>query len=135
MGSSSLILLDTHVWIRWLLPNEPLPASLVTQIEEAEQVAISSISCWEATMLAKRQRITLPLPLQEWLIEATQGSNIEVLPITCEIAQLSGDLPEHHKDPADRIIIATSILHNAQLMSLDSYFPNYTELSGRLITH
>lgn len=129
-----MILLDTHIWIRWLLPTDPLPPSLVEQIEKADSVVISSISCWEATMLEKRQRIVLPLPIKEWLEEATQGSNVEVLPINCEISQLSGELPEHHKDPADRIIIATSIIHDIQLISLDGYFPNYQEISGRLIT-
>lgn len=129
-----MILLDTHIWIRWLLPTTPLPSSLIDLIEQADNVAISSISCWEATMLEKRQRIVLPLPVSEWLEEATQGSNVEVLPITCAISQLSGELPEHHKDPADRIIIATSIIHDLQLISLDGYFPDYQEISGRLIT-
>jgi PIN domain nuclease of toxin-antitoxin system len=129
-----MILLDTHIWIRWLLPTDPLPPTLIEQIEQADAVCISSISCWEATMLEKKQRIVLPLPIKDWLEEATQGSNVDVLPITCDISQLSGTLPEHHKDPADRIIIATSIIHDLQLMSLDGYFPDYQELSGRLIT-
>jgi len=42
-------------------------------------------------------------------------------------------LPPHHRDPHDRLIIATALLENAQLMSLDAQFPAYQELAGRLI--
>ena len=54
--------------------------------------------------------------------------------ITSEIAYLSARLTEHHKDPADRMIIATAILNDAQLISFDGVFPLYSELKGRLIT-
>ena len=42
--------------------------------------------------------------------------------------------PEHHKDPQDRLIIATALVHQANLISFDGYFPNDQELKGRLIT-
>jgi len=129
-----MILLDTHIWIRWLLPSQPLPTSLVRQIEQTETIMVSAISCWEVVMLEKQQRIKLPLPIKQWLQEATTGSEINVLPITCDISCLAGTLPEHHKYPADRIIIATALCHNLKLMSLDSIFPNYQELIGKLIT-
>ncbi len=128
-----MILLDTHIWLRWLLPTEPLPISLVEQIEQVETVTVSAISCWEIVMLEKKQRIKLPLPVEQWLKEATTGSKVKVLSITCDISCLAGTLPEHHKDPADRIIIATAICHNLKLMSLDSVFPAYQELAERLI--
>jgi PIN domain nuclease of toxin-antitoxin system len=43
------------------------------------------------------------------------------------------DLPEHHSDPQDRIIMATALAHDAKLMSSDSKFPIYAELAGRLL--
>ena len=129
-----MILLDTHIWLRWLLQTEPLPIRLVEQIEQADIVTVSAISCWEVVMLERKQRIKLPLPVEQWLKEATTGSGVEVLPITCDISCLAGTLPEHHKDPADRIIIATALCHNLKLMSLDSIFPDYQELAERLIT-
>ena len=100
------------------LLTDPLPIRLLEQIEQAERVAVSAISCWERVMLVQKQRIEIPLPVEQWLKEATTGSKVEVLPITCEIARLAGTLPEHHKDPADRIIIATAVCHNLKLMSL-----------------
>jgi PIN domain nuclease of toxin-antitoxin system len=47
---------------------------------------------------------------------------------------LSGQLPEHHKDPLDRIIIATTLLHSAELISVDGKFPLYEELKNCLIS-
>jgi len=58
---------------------------------------------------------------------------LQYLPITCGISRLAGRLPEHHKDPADRIIIATALCHNLKLMSLDNIFPAYQEIAERLI--
>jgi PIN domain nuclease of toxin-antitoxin system len=46
-----LILLDTHIWVRWLVPVHPLPAAVVGRIEDADRVAVSAISCWEVGML------------------------------------------------------------------------------------
>ena len=126
------MLLDTHIWIRWLLPTDPLSKNILKIIEEEKIIQISAISCWEVTLLSLRNRIKLPIPIDEWLFEATTGSDIQVLPITCQISQLAGSLPEHHKDPADRIIIATAITHNINLISLDQIFPSYTELDGYL---
>lgn len=80
-----------------------------------------------------KQRIKLPLPVEQWLKEATTASGVDVLPITCDISYLAGTLPTHHKDPADRIIIATALCHNLKLMSLDSIFPAYQEIAKQLI--
>lgn len=58
---------------------------------------------------------------------------MECIDVTCRIAEVSVGLPDHHKDPADRIIIATTLVHDARLASLDQTFPDYPELPGRLI--
>ena len=131
-----MILLDTHIWVRWLEPADPLPGSLTARIEDADRVGVSAISCWEVTMLAARGRISLPLPLSEWIDEATWGSGVEIVPIHCETARMAAALPQHHRDPADRLIIATAHLLDAMLISLDGRFPDYfsaAQGSGRLI--
>lgn len=131
-----MILLDTHVWVRWLVPVDALPAPLVRRIEGAERVAVSAISCWELGMLVARQRLALPLCVPDWVAEATIGSGVEVIPLDCEVARLAADLPQHHRDPADRLIIATALRMDLTLISLDTRFPLYfqaAQTSGRLI--
>jgi len=53
-------------------------------------------------------------------------------PLFSQVA-LVEDLPEHHRDPQDRLIIATAIACAAGLRSADSQFPKYTELAGKLL--
>jgi PIN domain nuclease of toxin-antitoxin system len=84
-------------------------------------------------MLNRRQRIELPLAAKEWLEKALEPAGILCLPVTCEIGVLAAALPDHHRDPADRIIIATTLAHDAKLLSLDSAFPLYAQLNDRLI--
>ncbi len=129
-----MILMDTHIWLRWLLPDEPLSENLIKLIETTEYLAVSSISCWEIVLLEKLHRIELPLPVDEWLKEALIGSAVTALPVTAKIASLAGLLPYHHKDPADRFIIATAIHHDMKVVSFDGIFPSYIELNDLLIT-
>lgn len=54
------------------------------------------------------------------------------IPVTPQIAVTAVALPEHHKDPQDRIIIATALQYQARLMSFDQQFPKYRESDGLL---
>ena len=60
-------------------------------------------------------------------------SGIELLSMTAEIATRAVSLSPIHKDPFDRIIIASALEHNAQLASVDGNFPLYTELKLNLM--
>lgn len=129
-----MILLDTHIWVRWIDPQQkPLTPNLIAFIETVDQVAVSAISCWEVAWLVRRGRLQLTLSLQDWIDNALQGSGIDCIAVDHSIAMCSASLPEHHRDPADRLIIATAITLNTQLLSLDSAFPVYSELAGKLI--
>ena len=128
-----MIVLDTHIWLRWLLPSDPLPTSLVEIIEAEDKVAVSSISCWEVTLLSVKGRIDLGMAHTDRIKEALDNSGVVSLPVNCEIAEKSASLPEHHKDPADRMIIATAMVHTAKLASLDRVFPYYQEIKNYLL--
>jgi PIN domain nuclease of toxin-antitoxin system len=83
--------------------------------------------------LAKRGRIELPLPVNEWLEEALVNSGVVALPVSCTIAERAVALPDIHRDPADRIIIATALVHDIRLASMDSIFPDYQEIKRQLV--
>lgn len=123
------MLLDTHIWYRWQYDN--LPKRLITQIETADKVFVSATSCWEIAQLVKRKRLELPISTEKWVEMAS--SEIEILPITKEIAILAEHLENHHKDPADRFIIATSVFYQLPVVSLDAVFPKYDEIKHLLI--
>lgn len=129
-----MILLDTHIWIRWLEPStDPLPSEISTLIDVSERVYVSAVSCWEVAYLAKRNRLTLPIPTEEWLKAALDESGVECLSINAKIATRAATLSDIHRDPADRFIIATAIETGLSLISMDRSFRDYPELSGKLI--
>lgn len=129
-----MIILDTHIWLRWIIQEGVgLPLNILNAIQSEDRLAVSAISCFEVPYLLKRRRITLPLPVEDWLRDALSPAGIESLPVSWNIAFRSAWLPEHHRDPADRIIIATALAHDARLASLDNTFPLYAELGDKLI--
>ena len=128
-----MILLDTHIWIRWIEPDtDPLPAAISKIIDNSDQVTVSAVSCWEVAYLAKRNRLKLPLPINEWLHAALNESGVTSVPLTANMASIAASLADIHRDPADRFIIATAIETGATVLTLDSAFKDYPELTGLL---
>jgi PIN domain nuclease of toxin-antitoxin system len=129
-----MIVLDTHIWHWWInqIPGK-LSLEIITLIEETDEVAVSAISCFEMAWLVRHGRIDLDMPFEYWFSEVENNTDIQILPVTAQIGIQAVALPEHHKDPQDRIIIATALAYSAHLLSFDSAFPTYRELDGRLI--
>lgn len=129
-----MIVLDTHIWHWWVnqIPGKLSPAT-ITLIEESAEVGVSAISCFEMAWLVRHGRIDLDMPFDEWLRQVEEARIIQFLPVTPWIGARAVALPEHHKDPQDRIIIATALHHQAHLISFDGHFPDYRELDGLLI--
>lgn len=130
-----MIVLDSHVWFWWInLEHHRLPASMVAAIENAPRVGVSPVSCYELALAHHRGRLELPSPPRQWFDLALAGSNIELLSLTSDIAARAVELSEIHRDPFDRIIIATALELDADLASIDGHFASYPELAGRLVT-
>ena len=129
-----MIVLDTHIWLWWVNKNLDLLGSARQEtLQKSEQLAVCTISCLEIAWLDQHQRIVLPQSKADWFQKALSGSGILLLPITPTIASIAVELPEHHRDPQDRLIIATAIVHDADLMSADGKFPQYLEIKNRLL--
>ncbi len=106
------VILDTHVWVWWLLRDSPLPdreRQSLDRIADDKGIMLPAICQWEAQMLYRKKRISLPLPFPAWLRRATSADMLTVLPLNAEAVIAVNDLPESfHGDPADRIIVATA---------------------------
>lgn len=134
MGRIEVILLDTHVWVRWLAPeSRPLAGDVLASINAADRLAVSAISCWEVVYLHKRRRIDLGMDVSRWLDLALAGSDVECFPITREIGAHAAELSDIHRDPADRFIIATAVLTRYRLLTLDDTVRKYPELHQLLV--
>ncbi|CAK8719207.1 PIN domain-containing protein [Candidatus Electrothrix aarhusensis] len=124
-----MIILDTHVW--WWAISEPerLSAKAADLIRNTEKRYVASISLWEFAMMATRGRIDLAIPPYEWLRYAINEAGTKVLPLSADIALDSCNLPGNfHKDPADRMIVATARVHHAQLVTKDGKIRAYSHV-------
>ena len=126
-------ILDTHALYWWVnRTSGKLGERQIDAIETAESLAVSAMTCWEMSWLVEHGRIVLQLPVSDWL-DQIEANGVAIIPVSRAIAERAVSLPEHHKDPVDRIIIATAIEHQAQLVSVDGRFPDYQELTGLLV--
>ncbi|HEX9944803.1 MAG TPA: type II toxin-antitoxin system VapC family toxin [Thermoanaerobaculia bacterium] len=124
-----MIVLDTHVWVWWVSSPERLSPTARQQIDSEaseRQIQISSISCWEVSLLVKKGRLELTLDVEEWIDRSEALPFFRFVPVDNRIAVLSNRLPgEFHEDPADRIIAATALLLGATLITKDQNLQDY----------
>ncbi|MDE0680458.1 MAG: type II toxin-antitoxin system VapC family toxin [Gammaproteobacteria bacterium] len=117
-------LLDTHVLIWWVNGNnDRLSASQKTILESAgpgNPLLISDISLWEVAMLYSLGRVRLMIPLRDWLQKAAAPPLVRRIGISPAVAAEIDRFPESfHRDPADRIIVATARVLGATLLTQD----------------
>jgi len=124
-----MIVLDTHALVWWAAGDSQLSRAAREAIEaEAQDVEIlvSAISAWEVAMLAKAGRLALTMDAAAWLDTVAEVPAIRFVPVDVRISVQSVDLPgEFHKDPADRIIVATARHHSVPLVSADLKIRDY----------
>lgn len=124
-----LLLLDTHVWIWFMLANPELAESgrqLINHAAASGQLRIAAISVWEAAFLSSRGRVVVNRPLAQWIMEAVSAAGLLIEPLLPQIAVEAASLPEtFHRDPADRLIVATARVANATLMTRDQRILDY----------
>jgi PIN domain nuclease of toxin-antitoxin system len=120
------ILLDTHAFL-WLR-NAPykIPDKVLNAYHNIDNnVFLSMASIWEMQIKQQLGKLELKLPLNKLIEEQIVNNGLQVLPIeTYHIFALS-ELPLHHKDPFDRLILVQSQMENLSLSSADTVFSNY----------
>ncbi|MEO1671214.1 MAG: PIN domain-containing protein [Cyanobacteria bacterium J06631_2] len=115
------ILLDTHIWLWYLLGSDQSTTNLRTIIDtEQNELWLSPISVWETVILAEKGRLELNSEPITWVKRYLRVLDVKEARLTYEIAMLSRQLKLSHQDPADRFIAATAIHHNLVLATVDS---------------
>ncbi len=121
-----MILLDTCALLWLVLEPERLTARAKAIIaNHPSELIVSAISAFEIAVKARKNRLQLECPTDEWWRTALDHHGIATIPVTDEIALASVALPPHHNDPADRIIIATAQLLCARIVTSDGLFDAY----------
>jgi PIN domain nuclease of toxin-antitoxin system len=118
-----MILLDTHIWLWWLLGNPNLSAGDIISLDQLaseKKIAISWATIWETEMLERKNRITLEPDAETWIRQAVNPEYLTVLAADTEVVLAQRELPaSFHTDPADRLITATALLTEYPLATRD----------------
>lgn len=115
------LLLDTHVWLWSLLePRRLSPDSHDLFASHAVSLNLSSVSAWEAVLLAERGRLDIGDDPQRWIRGALSASPVTETPVTFEVALASRSIRLAHQDPADRFIAASAKVFGMTLLTADS---------------
>jgi PIN domain nuclease of toxin-antitoxin system len=126
-------LLDTHAWVWWVDQDRRLGASAIAALDALprdQRPFLADISLWEVAMLVERGRLELDLALADWLEAAAHPRTVQLVTVTPAIAAEVAALPERfHRDPADRLIVATSRVLNLPVVTHDRRI-----LESRLVT-
>lgn len=105
-------LLDTHVWIWWMLGDRrlaPRERAVLDGLPRDSRPVLCDISIWEVAMLVQLGRLHLEDDLDDWLRIAVAPATVEVRGITPAVAVAMNRLPAtFHQDPADRLIVAAA---------------------------
>lgn len=119
------LLLDTHIFLWWIKGDKKLPKPIKSKIETASEVYISSASIWESVIKIKLKKLDADV---NQLVEAISASGFIELPITAAHAAAVSNLPDLHRDPFDRILIAQAISEPLTLLTVDGQLKGYSEL-------
>jgi PIN domain nuclease of toxin-antitoxin system len=116
-------LLDTHAWVWWICGDSrltPRERETLDNLPPSERPVLAEISLWEVAMLVERGRLELDMDLERWLAVASAPATVELARITPAVAAEVARLPEKfHRDPADRLIVATARVRKLRVLTRD----------------
>jgi len=122
------LLLDTHLLLWAVVEPQHLDNTTRATLEEPEnEVLFSAASVWEIAIKARLGRFDFVFQPQEILRAALETGFVE-LPVQARAATLVANLPLHHRDPFDRLLIAQAISETVRLYTADPLLPPYSEL-------
>ncbi|QIE27378.1 PIN domain protein (plasmid) [Caballeronia sp. SBC1] len=119
------VLLDTHIYLWAVTDNRKLSKHARKLITDADDVFVSSASIWEASIKVGLGKLDADVNL---LVAEIAASGFKELPVRAVHAALVRDLPDIHRDPFDRLLIAQAISEPLRLLTADGHLSAYSEL-------
>lgn len=120
------ILLDTQTWL-WMQgsPERLNDEALALVKDPAQDLLLSAASSWEIAIKASLGKLTLPVAPTVYVPDRMRSSGVGALPITHSHALAVAALPQHHRDPFDRLLVAQAQLEGLTLLTADDVFHRY----------
>lgn len=119
------ILLDTCALIRLASGAGELSNAAMDVIAQSPLAYVSPISLWEIALKVKSGNLVIAGDPETFFSDVIENYDLTVLPLSLEVMVRSVNLPEIHKDPADRFIIASALLNGFSVITTDRRFPEY----------
>lgn len=119
-------LLDTHAFLWYVLDDPRLSAAAAAAIgDERTTVLISPASFWEIAIKVSLGKYTLTVPFEQFWSRGIADNSFEILPIEVRHAAALTNLPFHHRDPFDRLLVAQALSEQIALISADPVLDAY----------
>jgi PIN domain nuclease of toxin-antitoxin system len=120
------LLLDTHVFLWWIDDAPELTPKARRAIADAQnECSLSVASCWDLAIKSSLGKIRFAVPIEQFLSEHLAANGITLLDITLRHATRVENMPFHHRDPFDRLIIAQALTEKMTIVSADKTFSRY----------
>ena len=120
------VLLDTHTLI-WFVENSPKLSTTASDLiaDEGTERIVSIVGLWEIAIKHSLGRLALSLPLDEFIATHLPADKVSLLPISVPHILTFAQLPWHHRDPFDRLLVAQAITENIPIISADTALEAY----------
>ncbi|WP_413176466.1 type II toxin-antitoxin system VapC family toxin [Anabaena azotica] len=120
------ILIDTHVFIWWTGDSQKLSLTVYNLLTNPKtQVILSVVSIWEMQIKLSLGKLELKTALPELVEDEVKQNRIELLPLDLSHIYALSNLPNHHRDPFDRLLIAQAKSEELVIISIDEKFDGY----------
>jgi PIN domain nuclease of toxin-antitoxin system len=120
------VLIDTHVLLWWAAEPQRLSTRAREVLDDSRNELVwSVIGTWEIALKVSRGKIKLPEPLHQYLEPRLARAGIQQLPVHSQHALALLDLPGHHWDPFDRMLIAQARVEGLAILTADRDIPKY----------
>ncbi len=120
------LLVDTHAFVWAVLEDRKLSQSArQTWLDDTNELLISPASLWEIAIKVGLGKLALKRPFEEFFATELTGNRLELLPILPSHASRVAELPHHHRDPFDRLLVAQALCENVPLLSADAALDVY----------
>lgn len=119
-------LLDTHAFLWWITDDPRLSRRAREIIADGRnELFFSAVSGWEIAIKARLGRLEVPENLERFVAEQLSQNAIQALPIYLSHALHTYTLPDHHRDPFDRLLISQALLEKLPVLSADPQIARY----------
>jgi len=120
------LLLDTHAFLWWITDSDELSRRARRLIADGRnEIFFSVVSAWEIAIKSKLGRVTLREDVDRYIPEQLQQNAFDVLPVQLHHALRVAALPDLHRDPFDRLLIAQALSEELALVSRDARLSDY----------